>query len=71
MTRPGDLDLAGQASLDSILASSPELAALTEHVRAFARLMTGAPGPRPRAVDDYGRRQRRARTDILRYRPAR
>jgi transposase len=44
MTRPGDLDLADQASLDSILASSPELAALTEHVRAFARLMTGRRG---------------------------
>jgi hypothetical protein len=44
MTRPGDLDPADQASLDAILASSPELAALTEHVRAFARLMTGRRG---------------------------
>jgi hypothetical protein len=35
MTRPGDLDLADQASLDSILASSPELAALTPST--FAR----------------------------------
>jgi transposase len=40
MTRPGDLDPADQASLDSILASSPELAALTGHVRVLARLMT-------------------------------
>jgi hypothetical protein len=44
MTRPGDLDPADQASLGSILASSPELAALTEHVRGFARLMTGRSG---------------------------
>jgi hypothetical protein len=44
MTRPGDLDPADQASLGSILASSPELAALTEHVRGFARLMTGRRG---------------------------
>jgi hypothetical protein len=36
MTRPGDLDPADQVSLDPILASSPELAALTEHIRAFA-----------------------------------
>jgi len=40
MTRPGELDPAGQASLDVILASSPELAALTAHVRAFATLMS-------------------------------
>jgi transposase len=44
MTRFGDLDIAGQASLGSILASSPGLAAVTEHVRAFARLMTGRRG---------------------------
>jgi transposase len=44
MTRPGGLDPAGQTSLDSILASSPELTALTGHVRAFARLMTGRRG---------------------------
>jgi hypothetical protein len=44
MTRPADLDPAGQASLDAILADSPELAAVTEHVRAFARLMTGRRG---------------------------
>ena len=44
MTRPADLDPADQASLDAILASSPELAALTTHVRAFARLMTGRRG---------------------------
>jgi len=29
------------------------------------------PPPRPRAVDDRGRRHRRARTPVLRYRPAR
>jgi len=39
MTRPGDLDPAGQASLDAILAASPELAAATAHVRTFADLM--------------------------------
>jgi hypothetical protein len=42
--RPDDLDPAGQASLDAILASSPELTALTGHVRASARLMTGRRG---------------------------
>jgi transposase len=40
MTRPGDLDPTDQTSLDSVLAASPELTALTGHVRAFARLMT-------------------------------
>jgi transposase len=40
MTRPDDLDPADQASLDAILASSPELAAVTTHVRTFADLMT-------------------------------
>ena len=44
MTRPDDLDPADQASLDAILASSPELAALTRHVRAFAAIMTGRRG---------------------------
>ena len=44
MTRPDDLDPADQASLDAILAISPELAALTAQVRAFARLMTGRRG---------------------------
>jgi hypothetical protein len=44
MTRPADLDLADQASLDAILASSPELAAVTAHVRAFAAIMTGRCG---------------------------
>jgi transposase len=44
MTRPDDLDPADQASLDAILASSPELAALTGHVRAFAAIMTGRRG---------------------------
>jgi transposase len=39
MTRPGDLDPADQASLDAILAVSPELAAVTTHVRTFADLM--------------------------------
>jgi transposase len=42
--RPDDLDPAGQASLDAILAGSPELTALTGHVRASARLMTGRRG---------------------------
>ena len=44
MTRPGDLDTEDQARLDTILASSPELAAVTTHVRAFAALMTGRRG---------------------------
>jgi hypothetical protein len=44
MTRPGDLDPADQASLDAILTSSPELAALAGHVRAFAAIMTGRRG---------------------------
>ncbi len=39
MTKPGNLDPADQTSLDSILARSPEPTALTEHIRAFARLM--------------------------------
>jgi len=40
MTRPGALSAEDQASLDAILAASPELATFTEHVRAFATLMT-------------------------------
>jgi transposase len=44
MTRPGNLDTEDQAHLDAILASSPELAAVTAHVRAFAALMTGRRG---------------------------
>jgi hypothetical protein len=44
MTRPADLDPGDQASLDAILASSTELAALTAHVRASAALMTGRCG---------------------------
>lgn len=44
MTRPDDLDPADGASLDAILASSPELAAPTAHVRAFAAIMTGRRG---------------------------
>jgi len=39
MTRPDRLDPADQASLDGILASSPELAAVTAHVQAAAALM--------------------------------
>jgi transposase len=44
MTRPADLNPADQASLDAILASSPELAALTAHLRAFATLMNHRQG---------------------------
>jgi transposase len=44
MTKPDDLDPADQASLDAILAASPELAAVTAHVRAFAAIMTGRRG---------------------------
>jgi transposase len=40
MTRPGRLESGDQASLDAILASSPELAAVAAHVQAFAALMT-------------------------------
>jgi transposase len=40
MTRPGALPAGDQASLDAILTASPELAAFTGHVRAFATLMT-------------------------------
>ena len=40
MTRPGALPAGDQAGLDAILAASPELAALAQHVRAFATLMT-------------------------------
>jgi transposase len=44
MTRPDNLATEDQARLDAILASSPELAAVTAHVRAFAALMTGRRG---------------------------
>jgi transposase len=44
MTRPDDLDPADQTRLDAILASSPELATVTAHVRAFAAIMTGRRG---------------------------
>ena len=40
MTRPDNLHDAGRASLDSILAASPELAAVAASVRAFAAIMT-------------------------------
>ena len=39
MTSPDQLDDADQASLDAILAASPELAAVTASVRAFAAIM--------------------------------
>src|SRR5436190_641406 len=39
MTRPDRLADADRASLDAILASSPELAAITASVRAFAAIM--------------------------------
>jgi transposase len=39
MTRPDRLDNADRASLDAILAASPELAAVTASVRAFAAIM--------------------------------
>ena len=44
MTSPDRLGTDEQACLDAILASSPELAAVTAHVRAFAALMTGRRG---------------------------
>ena len=40
MTRPDQLTDADRASLDAILAASPELAAVTASVRAFAVIMT-------------------------------
>lgn len=40
MTRPGTLDAGEQASLDTILAASPELAAVAARVREFAVIMT-------------------------------
>ena len=40
MTRPDRLADADRAGLDAILASSPELAAITASVRAFAAIMT-------------------------------
>jgi hypothetical protein len=40
MTRPDQLTDADRASLDAILAASPELAAATAAVRAFAVIMT-------------------------------
>jgi transposase len=39
MTRPDRLDDADRASLDAILARSPELAAVAASVRAFAAIM--------------------------------
>ena len=71
MTRPGDPDPGDQASLDAIVASSPELAALTTQVRASATMMTARRGRGTRAGDNRGRRYRRARAHLLRYRPAR
>ena len=40
MTRPDELGDDDRASLDGILASSPELAAVTASVRAFAAIMS-------------------------------
>jgi hypothetical protein len=50
MTRPGVLPADDQASLDAILTASPELTAATEHVRAFATLMTESRG---RDLEDW------------------
>jgi transposase len=46
MTRPDRLDAGDRASLDAILASSPELAAVTASVRAFAVIMNERRGRR-------------------------
>jgi hypothetical protein len=40
MTRPDRIAATDRASLETILASSPELAAVTASVRAFAAIMT-------------------------------
>jgi transposase len=44
MTRPDRIAATDRASLETILASSPELAAVTASVRAFAAIMTERPG---------------------------
>ena len=44
MTRPDRLTDTDKASLDAILAASPELAAVTASVRDFAAIMTGRRG---------------------------
>ena len=46
MTRPDRLDDADRASLDAILAASPQLAAVTASVRAFAAIMNEKRGRR-------------------------
>jgi len=50
MTRPGTLPADDQASLDAILTACSELAAVAEHVRAFATLMTERRG---RDLEDW------------------
>jgi transposase len=47
MTRPSRLADADRASLDAILAASPELAAVTAAVRAFAVIMNERRGRKP------------------------
>ena len=58
MTRPDQLTDADRASLDAILAASPELAAVTASVRAFAVIMTERRGRKQHwtgyAGDTYG-----------------
>lgn len=40
LTRPGDLSYTRRADLDCIIAACPEMTALSEVVREFARIMT-------------------------------
>jgi transposase len=44
-TRPADLTEHDRGHLDELLAACPHLETLTEHVRAFARLLTTRRGP--------------------------
>ena len=70
MTRPGRHGREHQAGLDAILAASPELAAITGCVRAFAIMVDRTPWPRPGEMDERRHVGRRARTPLLRRRPS-
>ena len=70
MTRPDNLSTEDQARLDTILASSAELAAVTAHVRAFGALMTGRRG---RDLEQWmtSAAATAEPSPVLRHRPAR
>jgi hypothetical protein len=70
MTRPDRLADANRASLEAILASSTELAAVTAAVRAFAVIMNDQRGRQFQQMDGRCHSHRGTRPAVLRQRSA-